>query len=135
MVADGDASALGNLFESGLGRTMRTCLSVVLLLLLGSCGGERAVDPTPVVGITVPCALAGATAFDSACRVVRTAVGGRTILTLNAPDGGFRRVEVAPNGSGIAAADGALPARTRTGGAGGMEIAIAQDRYRLPAAP
>ncbi len=111
---------------------MRTCLPV--LVLLGSCGRERTADATPVVGIAAPCALAGATAFDSVCRVVRTAVGGRTVLTLNAPDGGFRRVEVAPDGSGIVAADGSVPAFTRGDGAGGIEIAIGGDRYRLPAA-
>lgn len=86
-------------------------------------------------GIAAPCALDGAEAFDAACRVVRTVADGRTILTLNAPDGGFRRVEVAADGSGIASADGAVPARTRTVATGEIEIAIAQDRYRLPAAP
>lgn len=88
----------------------------------------------PIVGISAPCALAGAAAFDSVCRIVRTAVGGRTVLTLNAPDGGFRRVEVAADGSGIVAADGSIPAATRGDGVGGVEIAIGADRYRLPAA-
>lgn len=104
-------------------------------LLLTACGSEAADDPVQPEGTAMPCALAGADAFDGQCRVVRSVADGRTLLTLIAPDGGFRRVEVAADGSGIAAADGALPARTRVDGAGGIEIAIAQDRYRLPAAP
>lgn len=108
---------------------------IAALLLLTACEREAAVEPTQVAGVAMPCALAGAETFDGACRVVRTVADGRTLLTLIAPDGGFRRVEVAADGSGIAAADGALPARTRADGAGGIEIAIAEDRYRLPAAP
>lgn len=110
-------------------------VAFVMLTLLAACGREPDVEPTQVAGIGAPCALGGAEAFDSECRLVRSVVDGRTILTINAPDGGFRRVEVAADGTGVTAADGALPARTRADGAGGIEVAIAQDRYRLPAAP
>lgn len=107
---------------------------VALVFFLAACDREPEAASAPA-GVAAPCALGGAGAFDSECRVVRTVADGRTVLTLIAPDGGFRRVEVAADGGGIATADGALPARTRPDGAGGIEIAIAQDRYRLPAAP
>lgn len=110
---------------------MRT---LTVLLLLAACGRDPAPEATQAPGIAVPCALGGAEVFSAECRVARAVVDGRTVLTLIAPDGGFRRVEVAADGSGIAAADGALPARTRADGAGGIEVAIAGDRYRLPAA-
>ncbi len=110
---------------------MRICLFIILL---AACGREEAAEPVQVAGIAAPCALEGAETFDTACRVVRTVVEGRTVLTLNAPDGGFRRVEVDADGGGIVAADGSVAATTRGQDAGGIEIAIAGDRYRLPAA-
>lgn len=84
-------------------------------------------------GARAGCALDGADAFAD-CTVQRTSREGETTLTLIAPDGGFRRLAVAADGAGITAADGAEPARVGTGPAGEIEIAIARDRYRLPAA-
>lgn len=121
------------MLETRLDRTMR--FAVALVLVLTACEREPEAESAQPAGIATPCALAGAAAYDSECRAVRTVADGRTLLTLNAPDGAFRRFEVAADGSGIAAADGALPARTRPDDAGGIEIAIARDRYRLPAAP
>lgn len=107
---------------------------VAALVLLAGC--ERGQDPEPaqVAGIAAPCAIGGAAEFAGTCRVVRTVAGGRVVLTLIAPDGGFRRLEAAADGRNIAAADGAEPARTRPAENGGIEVAIARDRYRLPAA-
>lgn len=104
-----------------------------LLFLLAGCGPAEVADDPPT-GTRLSCALAGAAEFGPGCRVVRSAVGGRPLLTLIAPDGGFRRVEVQANGAGIAAADGAEPARVADGSGGEIEIAIGADRYRLPAA-
>lgn len=108
---------------------------VALLLVLPACDREAATRPAPRAGIAAPCALSAAAEFTNDCRVVRTVVDGRTVLTFIAPDGGFRRLEVGVGGSGIVAADGAIPARTRADGKGGVEVAIADDRYRLPATP
>lgn len=107
---------------------------VPALLLLAACDAAKTPEPEKLVGVAAPCAVAGAAEFTSTCRVARAVVEGRTVLTLIAPDGGFHRVEVAADGSGVAAADGAEPARTRRGTNGEIEVAIAQDRYRLPAA-
>ena len=104
------------------------------LLLLAGCDASEPSSPEEPVGSAVPCAVGGAAEFKDACRVARTAAEGRVVMTFIAPDGGFRRIEVAADGGDIAAADGAEPARTRRGANGEIEIGIAQDRYRLPAA-
>lgn len=109
-------------------------LPLVLLLLAGcdrapSAQGEARTQPAVRAG----CALDGADAFAD-CTVQRTSRERETTLTLIAPDGGFRRLAVAADGAGITAADGAEPARVGTGPAGEVEITIARDRYRLPAA-
>lgn len=107
---------------------------VAALLVLAGCDRAELSTPEQAVGSAIPCAIRGASDFTVSCQIVRSVASGRTLLTLIAPDGGFRRIEVAADGSGIAAADGAQPARTRPDGAGGIEVAIAGDRYRLPAA-
>lgn len=104
-----------------------------ILLILAACGEEPVVEER-AAGLSAPCALNGADAFDQSCTVQRQAIAGGTLLTLIAPDGGFRRVSVGANGSGVTAGDGAEPATLATGAAGQIEIRIAGDRYRLPAA-
>lgn len=84
------------------------------------------------MGVRAGCALNGAEAFGD-CTVQRTSLEAGAILTLIAPDGGFRRLAVAADGAGIMAADGAQAARVGTGPGGEVEVAIAGDRYRLPA--
>lgn len=103
-------------------------------LLFAACQGPEAPEAEQVAGTTAACALAGASEFADVCRVIRTAADGRVLLTLVAQDGGFRRVALDADGTGIAAADGAEPARIGRGPTGEVEVAIAGDRYRLPAA-
>lgn len=55
------------------------------------------------------------------------------LLILHAPDGGFRRLRVTKDGRGVATADGSLPARVSVMGQRQIEVAIGDDRYRLPA--
>lgn len=104
-----------------------------ILLMLAACSDDPVVEER-VAGLTAPCALNGADAFDRSCTVQRQVRADGTLLTLIAPDGGFRRVSVGLDGSSIAAGDGAEPAWLVTGAAGQIEIRIARDRYRLPAA-
>ena len=107
----------------------------LVLLLLAACDRAPSAQgqARPPEAVRAGCALDGADAFAD-CTVQRTSRKRETILTLIAPDGGFRRLAVAADDGGITAADGAEPARTGTGPAGEVEIAIARDRYRLPAA-
>ena len=82
---------------------------------------------------TIPCALAGAPTFGEDCTVERVASDRGWTLVMHHPDGGFRRLSVTTDGRGVAAADGAQPAAVAVIAPGTIEVAIAGDRYRLPA--
>ena len=89
--------------------------------------------PTVVVNDIVDCAPAGAAGFTHVCTVEhRDSAQGR-LLVLRAPDGGFRRLLVTSDGSGVAEADGAEPAKVTILSSSLIEVAIGNDRYRLPA--
>lgn len=105
-----------------------------LLLLLTACDGERVSAPEAPRGAMIQCALDGADIFEPACTVARTARGTGVVLTLSGPDGRFRRMLATADGAGIVAADGAEPVIVADGPAGEIEVRIAGDRYRLPAA-
>jgi hypothetical protein len=81
----------------------------------------------------VYCAVSGETEFRPACQVEQTESDAGLILTLRHPDGGFRRLLVARDGRGLVAADGAEPALVSPVSDREVEVAIAFDRYRLPA--
>jgi len=81
----------------------------------------------------IECAIEGAARFERVCTVERLAGGDRLILMVRAPNGSFRRLEVTGDGRGVAAADGAEPARVTLLDGSRIEVAIAGDRYRLPA--
>ncbi len=55
------------------------------------------------------------------------------LLTIRHPDGGFRRLRVTTDGRGVVAADGAEVAKVAVIGPGDIEVAVGEDRYRLPA--
>ena len=56
-----------------------------------------------------------------------------SVLTIRHEDGGFRRLSI--TSEGIAAADGAEPARATPLTSGEIEVTISEDRYRLPPTP
>ena len=93
---------------------------VLPLFLLASCAPPQSAEP-------LECAVDGAVKFDRGCRIEQT----EALLVLHHPGGGFRRLRFA-NG-GVAAADGADPASVAVLPDGRTEVAIAGDRYRLPA--
>lgn len=117
--------------------------------LLASCSGGddpaqgEAADPLLVAeaharrdlieGGMVYCATAGETGFRPDCTLERTQSEEGQILTIRHPDGGFRRLLVTNDGRGVIAADGAEPAQISPLSQGEIEVAIADDRYRLPA--
>lgn len=119
------------------------------LLLLAACGSEKHANsgagnqasdqiiPAPAASAEasddrIDCAIAGG-AFEHVCTVERTTGKDGLTLTVRAPSGSFRRLEVTGDGRGIAAADGAEPAKVTVIGPGRIEVAIGGDRYRLPA--
>ena len=82
----------------------------------------------------IECAAAGTEAFETVCTVERmTNEKGELVLTVRDPTGGFRRLLVTRDGRGVIAADGAEPAKVTVIEGNRIEVAIAGDRYRLPA--
>ena len=104
---------------------------IVLALMLAACSPD-ANAPHKTTAIRVPCARGGAP-MTPRCTVERQGSARGTILTLRAADGGFRRLLVVGGGQGLAAADGAEPARIAVADAGAIDVRIGEDRYRLPA--
>lgn len=113
--------------------------SLALCLVVAGCNQDnpqnaaRAVLPAraPDSG-GIACAHQGA-ALAAACTIDRTPTQDGMILTLRHPDGGFRRLKIMRDGRGVVAADGAEPARVTVLGPHEIEVALAGDRYRLPA--
>ena len=81
---------------------------------------------------SIACAPDGAQSFDATCSVERGEVEGKILLTVFHPDGGFRRFEQLPDGSGLAAVAGA-DAVTQTLSGDILEVSLAGNRYRFPA--
>lgn len=81
----------------------------------------------------VHCALADAADFAPDCRIEREETADGLVLTMRHADGGFRRLLVTRDGRGVVAADGAEEAEVSTVSPREIEVAIAGDRYRLPA--
>jgi hypothetical protein len=100
-------------------------------LLLVSCGGSSAGEPV-TGGLRIACAI-GSGNFEEACYVDRAETPDGLVLTLRKPDGGFQRLRVTDDGSGVVAADGAEPALVTLQGPDQIEVAIGNARYRLPA--
>ena len=100
-------------------------------LLLVSCGGSSAGEPV-TGGLRIACAI-GSGSFEEACYVDRAETPDGLVLTLRKPDGGFQRLRVTDDGSGVVAADGAEPALVTLQGPDQIEVAIGDTRYRLPA--
>ena len=80
----------------------------------------------------VACALAGAPNFRTDCTLDRVASAQGTVLVIGREDVGYRRFRTMA-GRGVVAADGAEPARVSIVDGGMIEVAVANDRYRLPA--
>ncbi len=107
--------------------------TIALFLALGGCG-QATSDPFGAADAEkVECRIGTATAFERDCVIEQANGPDGLVLTLRHPDGGFRRLLVMKDGSGVTAADGAEPAmvsleRDRT-----ILVTIGGDGYRLPA--
>lgn len=113
-------------------------LALAALLLTGGCGdvnGSGGEEPARVKAEEerVECAPAGAGEFRRTCTVERVEGAEGTVLTVRHPDGGFRRLLVTTDGRGVVAADGADKAVVSIIDDDRIEVAVAGDRYRLPA--
>jgi hypothetical protein len=112
--------------------------AALALLLLSGCGDpdtarrEALAEAEEDAG-RVECAVDGAADFAPVCVLERVSGPDGLVLTLRAPSGSFRRLLVTTDGRGVAAADGADPAVVTPLAEDRIEVAIAGDRYRLPA--
>lgn len=82
----------------------------------------------------VPCALGEESEFTETCTLQRLVGAQRTTIVLGRGDSGFRRFLMTADGRGLVAADGAESARVSIIGDAQVEVAVGDDRYRLPAA-
>ena len=111
---------------------------ILLPLALAACqkrGSENdAAAATAAAGTArVPCALHGTGAFEVSCPVERIVSGDGLVLVVHHPDGGFRRLLVTTDGRGVVTADGSETAMVSVVNPGTIEVAVGDDRYRLPA--
>jgi len=113
-----------------------------ILLLVASCGGPPPAEKgssasasatRPEADDRVDCRIEGSTAFEHNCIVETSDEPGNRLLTIRKPDGGFRRLQVTTDGSGVIAADGAEMAVVTLLPGDRIEVAIGGDRFRLPA--
>jgi len=107
---------------------MRASLSIAAIGLLGACssgGGETRGEP-------IECAIGTAAQMARECRLERIGSGEAARFVVHHPDGGFRRLELAPDAEGFVSADGADEARNKLS-QGMIELSIGQNRYRIPA--
>lgn len=81
----------------------------------------------------IECALEGAKLFDRTCTIEEMSGEGGTILVVGRANVGYRRLQIATDGRGVVSADGAEPAKVSIVGDNVIEVAIGNDRYRLPA--
>ena len=113
----------------------------LLLLLLAGCGDPDAATDLALETAEqkaaddgrIECAVEGAADFGRVCALERVQGPEGTTLTLRHPSGGFRRLLVTDDGRGVVAADGADPAIVSVISGNRIEVALAGDRYRLPA--
>jgi len=71
--------------------------------------------------------------FARGCTLDSADTAAGRILTIRKADGGFRRLRVTTDGSGVVAADGAERAHVTILPGGRIEVEIGGDRFRLPA--
>jgi hypothetical protein len=114
---------------------MRRALTLLpFLSALTACGEEPAPPSGPQPKAEqVECAVGGATAFEPVCTIERSLGPDGLTLTVRSPSGSFRRLLVTKDGRGVVPADGAEKAVVTPVAGNRIEVAIAGDRYRLPA--
>ncbi len=124
--------------------SMRISSVLLLAVALAACG-ERNTDNETLAKVEaqqraaadddgmIECAVKGAGAFTRSCTVDRAESDQGLVLTLRNKDGAFHRLLVTKDGRGVIAADGAEMAVVTVLDAGRIQVALAGDRYRLPA--
>ena len=103
------------------------------LLLLASCGGPPVTNDSGAPDSRIECRALGEAQFTRTCTVESADTADGRLITIRKADGGFRRLRVTTDGSGIVAADGAERAHLAILPGNRIEVEIGGDRFRLPA--
>ena len=113
---------------------------LLLLSFLASCSSPPAVDSNGAAAPTagepdhrIECRAAGEAGFARSCTAERSDSPAGRIITIRKADGGFRRLRITNDGTGVAAADGAEQAHVSLLPDRRIEVEIGGDRFRLPA--
>jgi hypothetical protein len=106
--------------------------SLVALLLLTACGNGGAQPQAAEGAERIACAIGPGAEFGPDCLVERSVRDGEHLLVVRQPGGGYRRFVELRDGRGVEAADGADQVTSRYHD-GVLEVAVSQERYRLPA--
>lgn len=113
------------------------CLTLAACGSSGEAGGGNAATPAGASSAgddrVVACALGGSINWTRDCAIDQSKDARGKALTIRHPDGGFRRFDIVADGRGLVPGDGSEQARISSAGADGIEVAVGQDRYRLPA--
>ena len=115
--------------------------SAASVAFLAACGSEApevvsngAAPPPPgAPDNRIDCRPEGTPDFARACTVETFDSDEGRLLTIRKADGGFRRLRVTTDGTGVVAADGAQRAHVSLLPDGRAEVEIGGDRFRLPA--
>jgi hypothetical protein len=115
-------------------------LAVLSAVLAAGCGPAKPDDATVTRTETAARAAAGEilcargdAPLEKICTLAREQTPQGLTLTIDHPDGGFRRLRVTTDGRGVVAADGAEPAIVLLAGDDAIDVRIGSDHFRLPA--
>ncbi len=110
-------------------RTSLRIFSLGIVLAVAGCGAaEDDKVATAAPDDRIECAVGGAVDFTRTCAVER---GDGPALVLRHSDGGFRRIDLADDGT-VSAADGSDAPDGKALPDGRFELTLSSDRYRLP---
>ena len=115
---------------------MKRAALVLLALTISGCGDVPSPDANASISPPdnrIECRTGADAQFERSCTFEREEGPQGVILTVRKPDGGFRRLRIVGDGRGVVAADGAEPARVNVLDDRRIEVAIGEDRFRLPA--
>ncbi len=102
-------------------------ISLLTLPVLAACEVSPEIESEG--GVTVSCALGGASDFSNQCRLVEMGEGAAAYFVMRHPDGGFRKLALAEAPAGFVEFDGSQQAESWREGEE-VVLRIGDDRYR-----
>lgn len=103
-------------------------------LALAACSAGEAQPQAEPGAVRIDCALGEGSGFGPDCLVEKVAGERGPEFIVRHPDGGFRRLRIADDRSGMIALDGADDAvNERVGQPPVLQVTVGRDRYRIPA--